>query len=74
MKNVKGAMSEMPSFERAKCDNCGLCVTVCVQGGFVLIGQIVETNLDVECDNCQQCEMVCPTGAITFPFEIIEES
>ena len=67
-------MSEAPRFEKEKCNECGLCVSVCQHGGFVLRGDSVEMSAEAECVWCQDCELVCPTGAISFPFEIVEES
>jgi ferredoxin len=70
-------MSEKPintrDFDPGKCNACGLCVTVCAHGGFVLAMQGVEMLIDADCEICKQCELVCPTGAISFPFEIVEE-
>ncbi len=67
-------MEDMPCFEQTKCNGCGLCVSVCAKGGFILVDEKICTIENAECDNCQQCELVCPTGAISFPFEIVEES
>lgn len=64
----------MPIFDRTKCTDCGLCVSVCVHGGFAIVNEIVCNNCDCECDNCQQCELVCPSGAISFSFEVVDES
>jgi|WetSurMetagenome_2_1015567.scaffolds.fasta_scaffold286870_2 NAD-dependent dihydropyrimidine dehydrogenase PreA subunit len=65
---------EMPVFDPDKCNDCGLCVSVCVCGGFIFIEKEVCICIDADCDDCQQCEIVCPTGAISFPFEIVDES
>ncbi len=65
-------MTEMPSFDVAKCEGCQLCVSVCKCGGLRKSGESIEV-VDVECDGCGQCELVCPTGAISFPFEVVIE-
>jgi MinD superfamily P-loop ATPase len=74
MSDVEKEMKEMPVFDRGKCNDCGLCVSVCVCGGFILVKETVSFCDDADCDDCQQCEIVCPTGAISFPFEIVDES
>jgi MinD superfamily P-loop ATPase len=64
---------EMPSINNEKCNNCGLCVSVCACGAIVQIGDkvtIVETE---DCHWCTWCEAVCPTGALSCSFEIIIE-
>ena len=71
--DMSGKSINTRSFDRSKCNGCGLCVTVCAHGGFVMAADIVELCTDAECEICQQCELVCPTGAISFPFEIVEE-
>ena len=48
------------------CNNCGLCVIACRDGGYQAIAE--GTNLpliDLEkCDSCGLCQIVCPHGAI----------
>jgi len=64
-------MLPMPEIDKAKCDNCGLCVSVCTCGALVLVsGQvtIVETE---GCHWCTMCEAACPQGAISCAFEIV---
>ena len=64
-------MAIMPIFDPAKCDGCGLCVTVCKCGALVLTDNII-TVLEVDnCGWCTDCELVCTTGALLCPFEII---
>ncbi len=63
----------MPSFDREKCNLCGLCVDVCPQHRYDVAGEKVTISDNVDCEWCQQCELVCPTGAITFPFEVVVE-
>ncbi len=67
-------MSDVPEFDREKCNDCRLCVSVCAHGGFFVCGDdTVAMNAEADCDWCQDCELVCPTGAISFPFEVVEE-
>ncbi len=64
-------MPLMPVINREKCNGCGLCVSVCHCGAFVMIDDtitIIETKL---CGWCTNCEAVCPTGAIACAFEIL---
>ena len=68
-------MGEKPIINIAKCNGCGLCVSVCACGSFVMVSNVVTVIEVEECDWCTLCEAVCPTGAILCPFEIvIEES
>jgi len=64
---------DMPHLNQAKCNACGLCVSVCARLGLVLNEKNIRFLESVECDWCQQCELVCPTGAVTFPFEVVIE-
>ncbi|MFC1969545.1 ATP-binding protein [Chloroflexota bacterium] len=63
----------MPRVELEKCNGCGLCVSVCRCGAFVLIGNIITVIETHECHWCTDCELICPTGAIACPFEIVIE-
>jgi MinD superfamily P-loop ATPase len=63
----------MPEINQEKCNQCGLCVSVCTCGAIVMENRqvmIVETE---DCHWCTNCEAVCPTGAVTCSFEIIVE-
>ncbi len=66
-------MAEIPVIDREKCDGCGLCVSVCLCGALVLVGNVITIIETEVCDWCTQCEAVCPTGAISCPFEIVLE-
>ena len=66
-------MVEMPVVDEAKCDGCGLCVSVCYCNALVLVGGVVIVVETEECGWCTECEAVCPTGAIACPFEIVIE-
>lgn len=67
-------MSVEPRFDPAKCDGCGVCVSVCRCGALVLENGIIRV-IDVgECGGCMDCELVCPTGALQCPLEIIVAS
>ena len=64
---------EMPVVDEAKCNGCGLCVSVCYCNALVLVGGVVTVVETEECCWCTECEAVCPTGAIACPFEIVFE-
>lgn len=64
-------MLEMPLIDLAKCDNCGLCVSVCYCGAIVLSGEMVMVIDTEDCGWCTLCEAVCPRQAIACPYEII---
>ena len=66
-------MVEMPVVDEAKCDGCGLCISVCYCNALVLVGGVVTVVETEECGWCTECEAVCPTGAIACPFEIVFE-
>lgn len=67
----------MPQIDFAKCDGCGICVSVCSCGILVLEGNKVVVNYKQKCSLCERwcnnCELVCPNGAISCPFEIVIE-
>jgi len=67
-------MIEVPVIDQAKCNGCGLCVTVCQCGALVMVDNVVTVIATEECHWCTECEAVCPTGALRCPFEIVIES
>jgi MinD superfamily P-loop ATPase len=66
-------MKEMPEIDGEKCQQCGLCVSVCACGALQIVGNTVKAVKVDDCRWCTLCELVCPSGAITCPFEIIIE-
>jgi MinD superfamily P-loop ATPase len=66
-------MSELPLIDEAKCDLCGLCVSICVSGVLQMKDNRIKVVKADECGWCTMCELVCPTSAISCPFEIIIE-
>ncbi len=64
-------MPVMPIFDQAKCDGCGLCVTVCRCGALVMTEKMVAIIQVDSCGWCTDCELVCATGALQCPFEIV---
>ena len=66
-------MVEMPVVDQAKCNGCGLCISVCYCGALVMADNVVIVVETEECGWCTQCEAVCPTGAISCPFDIVIE-
>jgi MinD superfamily P-loop ATPase len=64
---------DMPIIDEAKCNKCGLCVSICVCGALKMEeGAVKAVHVD-NCGWCTMCELVCPTGAISCPFEIVIE-
>jgi MinD superfamily P-loop ATPase len=63
----------MPIINQEKCNQCGLCISVCVCGAIVLADKKVAIIETEDCHWCTTCEAVCPTGALTCSFEIIIE-
>ncbi|MBN1161911.1 MAG: 4Fe-4S binding protein [Dehalococcoidales bacterium] len=70
-------VGNMPVIDTAKCNLCGLCVSICKCGILVMEDDKVKVVGSVDCERCTKwcnaCELVCPTGAITCPFEIVLE-
>lgn len=66
-------MDHMPVIDTAKCNGCGLCVTVCSCGALVMMDKVVTVIPRIDCHWCGQCEAVCLTGAISCPYEIVFE-
>jgi len=64
-------MPLMPEIDEAKCDNCGLCVSICTCGALVYSGEIVTVVETEACGWCTMCEAVCPRKAISCAFEIV---
>jgi len=62
---------DKPLIDPAKCDGCGVCVSVCRQAALSLTGKTVSFSAETECPWCGDCEAVCPSGAISCPYEII---
>lgn len=53
-----------PTFDAAKCTNCGKCSRVCVFDSITDHGPSYD-----KCVGCNACVGVCPTGALTTKFE-----
>ena len=70
-------MAEMPKIDQDKCDQCGLCITVCTCQVIVMVDNVVTIIEKKECQKCTRwctlCEDVCPKGAISCFFEIVNE-
>jgi len=67
-------MGVIPIIDGAKCQRCGLCVSICVCGALVMEDNAVKVIQVENCGWCTMCELVCPNGAISCPFEIILEN
>ena len=66
-------MVRMPQIDREKCDECGLCVSVCACGAILLVDNVITIVETEKCKWCTLCEAICPQNAIMCPFEIIIE-
>ena len=70
-------MGVIPIIDQAKCDRCGLCVSICACGALVMEDNAVKFVEVANCGRCTKlctmCELVCPTGAISCPYEIVLE-
>lgn len=66
-------MAEMPVIYPERCNGCGLCLGVCPNNAFALVGKVIAIVAVNNCDWCLECEAVCPTRAIAGPFEIVFE-
>jgi uncharacterized Fe-S center protein len=66
-------MDLMPVLDYSKCNGCGLCISICYCGAFVLVDNKVTIIHAESCGWCTQCEAICPTGAVSCPFEIVIE-
>ncbi len=66
-------MPELPIIDEAKCDHCGLCVSICICGALQMKDNVVKIIKVDDCGWCTMCELVCPHGAISCPFEIVIE-
>lgn len=66
-------MIQMPVIDREKCDNCGLCVSVCACGALKMVNGILTVIETLDCGWCLQCEAVCPEAAVACYFEIVIE-
>ena len=64
-------MPLMPQIDDEKCDNCGLCVSVCTCGALVYTEEVVTVIETENCGWCTMCEAVCPLGAISCSYEIV---
>jgi ferredoxin len=64
-------MRDMPIIDQAKCQQCGLCVDICICGALKMEDAVVKVVKVDDCGWCTMCELVCPTGAISCPFEIV---
>ena len=61
----------MPIFDQARCNGCGLCISVCRCGALVLKGNNVTVVKVEDCGWCLDCDLVCETGALQCPLEIV---
>jgi MinD superfamily P-loop ATPase len=64
-------MKDKPIIDEAKCDQCGLCVSICTCGAIAIENKTIKIIKADDCGWCTMCELVCPTGAISCPYEIV---
>lgn len=62
---------DKPLIDPAKCDGCGVCVSVCHQAALSMVSKTVSFTAKIDCPWCGECEAVCPQGAISCPYEIV---
>jgi len=72
-KSKPESKSRMPVIDQAKCNGCGLCVTVCTCHALIIRDNVITAIETDNCGWCGNCEAVCETGAITCPFDIVCE-
>lgn len=63
-------MFDKPLIDPAKCDGCGVCVSVCPKTALVFTDRTINFDAHRECSWCGDCEAVCSGGAISCPYEI----
>jgi len=66
-------MVEMPLVNQEKCNQCGLCITVCACGAIGWVENKISIIETEDCHWCTNCEATCPNGAISCYYEIIIE-
>ncbi len=64
-------MIEMPEIDRAKCNNCGMCASICYCGALTMVDNVLKVIETERCGWCAQCEASCPNGAIRCAYEIV---
>ena len=67
-------MKEIPVVNHKKCQQCGLCVSVCACGALKIVNNTVMALEVDECRGCALCELVCPHDAIHCAFEVVFEN
>ncbi|MEM2989610.1 MAG: DUF3422 family protein [Halobacteria archaeon] len=55
-----------PKVDRRKCNNCGLCATICPSDVYGIVGGKAEVVNPQNCIECGECVKKCPVGAITL--------
>lgn len=68
--NFKG--SAIALIDREKCNNCGLCKTLCRFDAIDIVGGKHIIN-EYKCEGCTLCKLVCPVSAITMEEQIVGE-
>jgi MinD superfamily P-loop ATPase len=58
--------SEKASIELAKCDRCGICVSVCKADALLAVEGEPPRLIPFLCEGCGACAVVCPRSAITI--------
>lgn len=57
-------MIRMPQIDREKCDDCGLCASVCACSAILLVDNVITIVETEKCEWCTSCEAICPQNAI----------
>lgn len=67
---MKTDLRWQPQLDRARCNGCGDCITVCPTGALGMVQGRAAVVHPEACTYCAACEDICPTEAIALPYQI----
>jgi len=67
---MKTDLRWQPQLDRARCNGCGDCITVCPTGALGMVQERAAVVHPEACTYCAACEDICPTEAIALPYQI----